>query len=192
PGQPQPGQPQPGQSQPGQSQPGQAPPGQAQPGQAPPGQAPPGHTPPGHTPAGQVPPGQSADQSRPGRSRLDQAAPGQARPARDTARVIRRAAAPAPRPPAENGEDDQDEDVEHFVPPHPPPLPHLDPVAKGAWLALLGGPAYLLTASMAGWYVPGWAALAAVVAFVAGFAVIVIRLGDGPSRGAGPDNGAIL
>jgi hypothetical protein len=40
--------------------------------------------------------------------------------------------------------------------------------------------------------VPGWAALLAVVAFVGGFAVVVLRLGDGPSRGQGPDNGAVL
>jgi hypothetical protein len=65
-------------------------------------------------------------------------------------------------------------------------------VAKGAWTALAGGPAYLLVASIAGWVVPGWAALAAVAAFVGGFTVIVMRLGDGPSGGAGPDNGAVV
>jgi len=84
---------------------------------------------------------------------------------------------------------------EHFVPPPPPPLPHLDPVAKGAWTALFGGPAYLLWATLMGWVVPGWAALLAVMAFVGGFAVVVLRLGDRPSRGAGPDDdddGAVL
>ncbi len=116
------------------------------------------------------------------------------RPGRDRARVIRPATTPFPRPPAEStdfttaalsGE-------EHFIPPPPPPLPHLDPVAKGAWTALAGGPGYLLVASLAGWVVPGWAALAAVAAFIGGFTIIVIRLGDGPSRGEGPDNGAVL
>jgi hypothetical protein len=83
---------------------------------------------------------------------------------------------------------------EHFVPPPPPPLPHLDPVAKGAWTALFGGPAYLLWATLMGWVVPGWAALLAVAAFVGGFAVVVLRLGDRPSDGAGPDDddGAVL
>jgi hypothetical protein len=84
---------------------------------------------------------------------------------------------------------------EHFVPPPPPPLPHLDSVAKGAWTALFGGPAYLLWATLMGWVVPGWAALLAVMAFVGGFAVIVLRLGDRPSRGAGSDDdddGAVL
>jgi hypothetical protein len=85
-----------------------------------------------------------------------------------------------------------DDTEEHYIPPPPPPLPNLDPIAKGAWAALFGGPAYLLVTTLVGWTVPSWAALLAVMAFVGGFAVIVIRLGDGPSRGAGPDNGAVL
>ncbi len=74
----------------------------------------------------------------------------------------------------------------------PPPLPSLDPVAKGAWVGLFGGPAYLLIATMAGWAVPGWAAFLAVAAFVAGFATLVIRMGDRPPRDSGPDDGAVL
>lgn len=85
-----------------------------------------------------------------------------------------------------------DDADEHYIPPPPPPLPHLDPIAKGAWAALFGGPAYLLLTSFLGWTVPGWAALLAVMAFIGGFVVVVLRLGDGPSRGAGPDNGAML
>jgi hypothetical protein len=97
-------------------------------------------------------------------------------------------AAPA-GPPGPSETDDADG---HYVPPLPPPLPHLDSVAKGAWTALFGGPAYLLAATLAGWSVPGWAALLAIAAFVGGFVVLVLRLGDGPSRGSGPDNGAVL
>jgi len=74
----------------------------------------------------------------------------------------------------------------------PPPLPTLDPVTKGAWAALFGGPAYLLIATMADWAVPGWAAFLAVGAFVAGFATLVIRMGDRPPRDSGPDDGAVL
>lgn len=85
-----------------------------------------------------------------------------------------------------------DDPDEHYIPPPPPPLPHLDPVAKGAWAALFGGPAYLLVSTLVGLSTPGWAALLAVAAFVGGFAVVVLRLGDGPSRGDGPDNGAVL
>ena len=68
----------------------------------------------------------------------------------------------------------------------------LDQVAKGAWAGLFGGPAYLLVATSAGWVLPGWATFGAVAAFVGGFAVLVIRMGDKPSRGSGPDNGAVL
>jgi hypothetical protein len=91
--------------------------------------------------------------------------------------------------------DEADADLaeeEHFVPPPPPPLPHLDSVAKGAWTALFGGPAYLLAATLLGWVIPGWAALLAVVAFVGGFAVVAVRLGDRRSDDAGPDDGAVL
>jgi hypothetical protein len=115
----------------------------------------------------------------------------------DRTRVIRpatSAASPAPAAPlvpqpAASVDDDGDE---HFVPPPPPPLPHLDSVAKGAWTALFGGPAYLLFTTVMGWEVPGWAALLAVMAFVGGFATVVLRLSDEPSRGSGPDNGAVL
>jgi hypothetical protein len=85
-----------------------------------------------------------------------------------------------------------EDDDDHYTPPPPPPLPALDPVAKGAWTALFGGPAYLLTATMAGWVIPGWATFGAVAAFVGGFTVVVVRMGDKPSRGSGPDNGAVV
>lgn len=88
--------------------------------------------------------------------------------------------------------DPADDTAEHFIPPPPPPMPQLDPVAKGAWTALFGGPAYLFVSTLVGWTVPGWAAFLAVAAFIGGFAVIVLRLGDRPSRRDGPDDGAIL
>ncbi len=80
-----------------------------------------------------------------------------------------------------------DDDDEHFTPPPPPPLPKLDPLAKGAWAALFGGPAYLVVATGAGWTVPGFAAFCAVAAFVAGFAILVLRMNE-PGPG-GPDDG---
>ena len=97
-------------------------------------------------------------------------------------RIVRPASA-APPP----GEDD-----DHFVPPVPPPLPRLDPVTKGAWAALFGGPLYLLVAVMASWQVPDWAAFCAVAAFVGGFATLVVRMGDRPPRDSGPDDGAVV
>jgi hypothetical protein len=83
------------------------------------------------------------------------------------------------------------EESEHYVPPAPPPLPKLDPVTKGAWAALFGGPAYLLLATAIGWSVPGIAAFCAVAAFIGGFAVLVLRMDDGPPK-SGPDDGAVV
>ena len=97
-------------------------------------------------------------------------------------RVIR-PASPDPPPADDDGD---------FVPPVPPPLPSLDPAAKGAWTALFAGPGYLLIATMAGWVIPAWAAFLAVAAFVGGFATLVIRMSDKPPRDSGPDDGAVL
>jgi len=98
------------------------------------------------------------------------------------ARRIRARKAP-PRPAPED-------DDEHFIPPPPPPLPKLDPVTKGAWAALFGGPGYLIVATAAGWSVPGIAAFCAVAAFVTGFAILVLRMNDSPGSGpGGPDDG---
>jgi hypothetical protein len=79
------------------------------------------------------------------------------------------------------------DDDEHYIPPAPPPLPKLDPMAKGAWAALFGGPGYLMVATAAGWSVSGLAAFCAVAAFVAGFAILVLRMHE-PGPG-GPDDG---
>ncbi|HEX9030604.1 MAG TPA: hypothetical protein VF834_02085 [Streptosporangiaceae bacterium] len=87
---------------------------------------------------------------------------------------------------------DEDDADDRYVPPPVPPLPKLDPVAKGAWTALFGGPGYLLLATILSWQIPGWAELTAVAAFVAGFVVLISRLGDGPSRRDGPDQGAVV
>jgi hypothetical protein len=91
------------------------------------------------------------------------------------------------------GDADADDDTsERYIPPHVPPQPKLDPVARGAWTALFGGPGYLFFATTLEWNVPGWARLAAIIAFVAGFVILVSRLGDGPSRRDGPDQGAVV
>ncbi len=87
---------------------------------------------------------------------------------------------------------DEPRDGDSYIPPPLPPQPGLEPVAKGAWLALFGGPGYLLVATLLSWQIAGWAALTAVIAFVAGFVVLVFRLGDGPSKRDGPDQGAVV
>jgi hypothetical protein len=110
----------------------------------------------------------------------------------DRTRVVRPAQS-VPRPPAADASsrEEKDED-DRYVPPPPPPLPKLDSVGKGAWAALFGGPAYLVVATILNWSVSSWAALAAVTAFVGGFTVVILRMGDGPSRGDGPENGAVV
>jgi hypothetical protein len=107
-------------------------------------------------------------------------------PAPPQVRIVR-PAAPVPQPPS--AADDTDD---QFVPPVPPPLPRLDPVSKGAWAALFGGPGYLMIAVMTGWQVPGWAAFLSVAAFVGGFTTLVIRMGERPPRDSGPDDGAVV
>jgi hypothetical protein len=97
------------------------------------------------------------------------------------ARVIK--PSEAPEFPPDDGEE------EHYVPPPPPPLPTADPLTKGAWIALIGGPVYLLITVILDWEVPGWAAFLAVAAFIGGFVTLVLRMGDEPRD---PDDGAVV
>jgi hypothetical protein len=97
-------------------------------------------------------------------------------------------AGPGPRDTA--APDDAADD--HYVPPAPPPLPKLDPVTKGAWVALFGGPLYLLIATAVGGGVSGLAAFLSVAAFVGGFAILVLRMDNGGPGDSGPDDGAVV
>ena len=82
---------------------------------------------------------------------------------------------------------------EHYVPPVPPPLPRLDPATKLAWLALFGGPLYLLVATATGTPISGLAAFLAVAAFVGGFVVLVLRMDNGrPPDSGSDDDGAVV
>ncbi|QKG26492.1 hypothetical protein [Actinomadura verrucosospora] len=98
------------------------------------------------------------------------------------ARVIR----PADDAPEFPPDDDEEG---HYIPPPPPPLPSADPLTKGAWIALIGGPVYLLVTVILDWEVPGWAAFLAVAAFIGGFVTLVLRMGDEPRD---PDDGAVV
>jgi len=82
---------------------------------------------------------------------------------------------------------------EHYVPPVPPPLPRLDPITKGAWLALFGGPLYLLISTAIGSTISGLAAFLAVAAFVGGFVILVLRMDNGrPPDSGSDDDGAVV
>jgi hypothetical protein len=84
--------------------------------------------------------------------------------------------------------DDDDED-DHFIPPPPPPLPKPDALTRFAWIALLGGPVYLVASVFLSWEVPSWAAFVAVAAFIGGFVALVLRMGDEPPD---DDDGAVV
>jgi hypothetical protein len=85
--------------------------------------------------------------------------------------------------------DSSEDDEGHYIPPIPPPLPNGDMVSRGAWVALIGGPLYLLFTVILGWEVPGWAAFTAVAAFIGGFVALVLRMGDDPRDS---DDGAVI
>ncbi len=85
-----------------------------------------------------------------------------------------------------------DAEDEHYMPPPPPPLPRPDPLAAIAWVALFGGPGYLLAATVLGVSIPGWTAFLAVAAFVGGFVTLVIRMGDDRPPDSGTDDGAVV
>ncbi|GGL09784.1 hypothetical protein Sme01_00760 [Sphaerisporangium melleum] len=86
----------------------------------------------------------------------------------------------------------EDDDGDHFIPPPPPPLPKMDPGTKIAWVALFGGPAYLLLAALLSWPMDGWIVFAAIAAFIGGFVALIVRMGDGPPPGSGWDDGAVI
>lgn len=114
----------------------------------------------------------------------------------DTAREEEQGADPAPAPASAaataSAVASVDDDDDHYVPPPPPPLPKADAVTRVAWLALFGGPAYLLLAAMLSLPMDGWIVFAAVAAFIGGFVALVVRMGDGPPSDSGWDDGAVI
>jgi hypothetical protein len=103
----------------------------------------------------------------------------------DRTRVIRPASDPRAYTPAEEAD-------ERFVPAPLPPPARLDSASKAALAGVIGGPGYLLIASIfLHWTISPAAALIAVAAFVGGFVTLVIKLGDRPGRDD-DDDGAVL
>jgi hypothetical protein len=93
------------------------------------------------------------------------------------------------RPPEPEPEVDPDD---HFVPEPPPPLPESDRVSRLAWAGLVGGPVLILLAAVLGLSIDGWILVAALGAFLGGFATLVLRMGDRRSDDDGWDDGAVL
>jgi hypothetical protein len=82
---------------------------------------------------------------------------------------LRRPVRPAP-------ELDFGDDGEHFVPPPPLPLPHLDAMTRIGWAAVIGGPVLLVLVVLFGRSLPGWVPLLGVLTLVGGFGLLVSRL----------------
>lgn len=90
--------------------------------------------------------------------------------------------------------DDEDEvdDEEHFVKPDPPELPRGDMLTKVAWAVMLLAIAYPVVSLATGWPLPGWAIALAVVAFIGGIVIHVLRIRDPRSDEPGSDDGAVV
>ncbi len=110
---------------------------------------------------------------------------GSYRPA-DRTRVVRPASDPRSYSPPDEADD------ERYVPAPLPPPAKLDWISKAALVAVIGGPGYLLIASVfLHWTISAPAAFVAVAAFIGGFVTLVVKLGD-RSRRDDDDDGAVL
>lgn len=104
----------------------------------------------------------------------------------DRTRIIRYAGNPRDYASPEEG------DEPYVAAPLPPPT-KLDPIAKAAWVGVIGGPGYLLVVSLfLHMAVSATAAFIAVAAFVGGFATLIVKLGDRSPRDDDDDDGAVL
>jgi hypothetical protein len=97
-----------------------------------------------------------------------------------------------PTSPVVRREQPDDDPDDHFRPPPPPPLPDIDRVSRFAWAGALGGPVLLVLAAMAGLQLEGWVGLLALLAFMAGFVTLVVRMKPRNDSDSGPDDGAVV
>lgn len=86
----------------------------------------------------------------------------------------------------------RDDPDDHFRPPPPPPLPQPDRITRAAWAALLGGPLFLILATVFDLDISGWPALLGLGGFVGGFVTLVARMQDRPPTDLGGDDGAVV
>lgn len=103
-----------------------------------------------------------------------------------SSRLLRSSGPAEPAPVPDHEVDD------HFVPDPPPPLPESDRVTRLAWAGLIGGPVLIMIAAVFGLSLGGWVLVAALAAFLGGFATLILRMGDRRSDDDGWDDGAVL
>jgi hypothetical protein len=101
-------------------------------------------------------------------------------------------AGPATPPPPPAYGDNYDDDVEHFVPPDPEPMPPTNPVTKYGWIALIGGLVLLVGPALFGHVLSSGLLTIGILAIIGGFVTLVMRLKDGPPSDSGPDDGAVV
>jgi hypothetical protein len=85
-----------------------------------------------------------------------------------------------------------EDDHDRFVPPDPPPLPRGDLATRLAWAGVAGGPVFLLLAALFWRELPQMLLMAAVVAFIAGFVTLVLRMPRDRSSSDDDDDGAVV
>ncbi len=86
----------------------------------------------------------------------------------------------------------RDDPEDHFEPPTPPPVPLPDTINRAAWAALLGGPLFLILATLFDLDISGWPGLLGLGAFVGGFVTLVARMPDRTPNDLGGDDGAVV
>ncbi len=84
-----------------------------------------------------------------------------------------------------------DDPEDRFVPPEAPPITSTDLASRLAWLGVLGAPLLLLVAALTVGRLPSLMVVGALVAFVGGFATLVLRLPRDRDDN-GPDDGAVV
>ena len=83
-----------------------------------------------------------------------------------------------------------DDEVEHFVPPEPPPVPRATPARRLAWAGLFLPPVLMLLAVAFGWEFAPWFSMMLVASFVGGFVFLIATMPRG--GGDGWDDGAVV